>query len=390
MDQQISDTKESTMDGVIWITGYSAAGKTTIGRKVEAGLRDRGLPTVFLDGDDLRSIFGANWGYEREQRIDLARVYFRLCSHLASQGLTVVISAVAMYEDVYDWVRTNIPRSLQVYLDVPEDERRRRDSETKKVYSKSGDFTVMYDEPQAPDLILQNFGGSRPEDHAQAIIDRYVALEVTDRDMGREDHWRDYYSKAKAPADPSPFAETVAQRLEPSSTLIEIGCGNGRDASYFAREGFAVTALDLSEAAIEKCKVDHADLPIRFLPGKISDVQSELGEYFDAAYSRFVIHAMPVEEEIETISSAFESLKPGGDFHIECRSINDPMAREGEVISPTERIHGHYRRFIIREELEARLDDVGFDVVDSLESNGLAVFGDQDPVVIRIVARKPA
>ena len=390
MDQQISDTKEPTMDGVIWITGYSAAGKTTIGRKVEAGLRDRGLPTVFLDGDDLRSIFGANWGSEREQRIDLARVYFRLCSHLASQGLTVVISAVAMYEDVYDWVRTNIPRSLQVYLDVPEDERRRRDSETKKVYSKSGDFTVMYDEPQTPDLILQNFGGSRPEDHAQAIIDHYVALEVTDRDMGREDHWRDYYSKAKAPADPSPFAEAVAQRLEPASSLLEIGCGNGRDASYFAREGFAVTALDLSEAAIEKCKVDHADLSIRFLPGKISDVQDELGEYFDAAYSRFVIHAMPVEEEIETISSVFETLKPGGDFHIECRSINDPMAREGEVISPTERIHGHYRRFIIREELEARLGDVGFDVVDSLESNGLAVFGDQDPVVIRIVARKPA
>ena len=69
---------------VVWITGYSSAGKTTVGRLVEAELRRRNHSTVLLDGDDLRSIFSGRWGYDRADRVELARVYFRLCSHLAS------------------------------------------------------------------------------------------------------------------------------------------------------------------------------------------------------------------------------------------------------------------------------------------------------------------
>src|SRR5688572_26059917 len=83
---------------VVWITGYSASGKTTVGRRVELMLRERETSAVFLDGDDLRSILSHKWGYTREDRVGLARVYFRLCSLLASQGIMVVISAVAMYD----------------------------------------------------------------------------------------------------------------------------------------------------------------------------------------------------------------------------------------------------------------------------------------------------
>ncbi|MEA3642831.1 MAG: adenylyl-sulfate kinase [Lamprobacter sp.] len=81
--------------GVIWVTGYSASGKTTVARKLEFKLRQAGLRSVYLDGDDLRAIFGNHWGYAREERIELTRIYFRLCNHLAAQGLTVIIAAVA-------------------------------------------------------------------------------------------------------------------------------------------------------------------------------------------------------------------------------------------------------------------------------------------------------
>jgi 2-polyprenyl-3-methyl-5-hydroxy-6-metoxy-1,4-benzoquinol methylase len=151
-----------------------------------------------------------------------------------------------------------------------------------------------------------------------------------------------------------------------------------------------VTAIDLSDAAIRKCRREHGHLDIRFLAGKIGQLSGELAGPFDVVYSRFVLHAMPLEEEIEVLQTVFGHLRPGGLLHIECRSINDPMAREGEVISPTERIHGHYRRFIVMEGLEARLHHAGFEILESIESNGLAVFGDQDPVVIRIAARRPA
>src|SRR5690349_19296873 len=76
-----ADRARAPAAGLIWITGYSGAGKTTIGRKVEARLRAEGTPTVFLDGDDLRAIFAGRWGYDRQARVELAHIYFRLCSH---------------------------------------------------------------------------------------------------------------------------------------------------------------------------------------------------------------------------------------------------------------------------------------------------------------------
>ena len=124
------------------------------------------------------------------------------------------------------------------------------------------------------------------------------------------------------------------------------------------------------------------------MAGTLPDLIDALDKNFDVAYSRFVIHAMPLTEEIKTLKCAYKILSPGGNFFIECRSINDPMAREGEIISPTERILGHYRRFIIKEELESRLVACGFKIVESIESQGLAIFGDNDPMIIRVRAER--
>jgi len=57
-------------------------------------------------------------------------------------------------------------------------------------------------------------------------------------------------------------------------------------------------------------------------------------------------------------------------------------------LSHTERIEGHYRRFIILEELKQRLIKVGFEIIEAIESNGLANLGEEDPVVIRVEAIK--
>ncbi len=51
-------TNNNASHGVIWITGYSAAGKTTVSRKVESELKKLNCKTIYLDGDDLRAIFG--------------------------------------------------------------------------------------------------------------------------------------------------------------------------------------------------------------------------------------------------------------------------------------------------------------------------------------------
>ena len=57
-------------------------------------------------------------------------------------------------------------------------------------------------------------------------------------------------------------------------------------------------------------------------------------------------------------------------------------------MSHTERVEGHYRRFIILEELKKRLAQVGFEVTKTIESNDLAKFEEEDPVGIRVNAIK--
>jgi adenylylsulfate kinase-like enzyme/SAM-dependent methyltransferase len=373
---------------VIWITGFSASGKTTVGRHLDARLRENDVRSVLLDGDDLRSIFAHRWGYTREDRVDLARVYFRLCNHLATQGVTVVIAAVAMYEDVRRWVRENVAGAVEVYLDVPEAERRERDRTTKQIYDELGAQAELYDEPQDPDLRIANYGGVTAEDAAEQILEFVGSVTLsTSVDHGRSRHWDDFYSQAGPPEDPSTFARLVAARLDDASSILEVGCGNGRDASYFAERSSAkVTAVDVSDQAIASCRARYELPNLSFISGDIGSVPDEEGGSFDAVYSRFCLHAMTPVEEDQFIEGTTRLLREGGRLFIECRSIQDPLARKGEVISKTERIFGHYRRFIIADELTQKLNDAGFEIVDFVEEAGLAKLGDDDPVVIRLEA----
>jgi adenylylsulfate kinase-like enzyme/2-polyprenyl-3-methyl-5-hydroxy-6-metoxy-1,4-benzoquinol methylase len=373
--------------GVIWITGYSAAGKTTVGRSVMRRLLEGGRNAIFLDGDQLRAIFAHKWGYSNEERIELACTYFRLCSHLSKQGAIVVISAVAMFDEARRWFHQNIEHGLEVYLRVPLEERLARDRRTKGVY-RDGAGMDGYTEPTDADLVIDNFGNTDPEiagERVVAAFDEHV--ERAQADYGRDNHWASFYRKHTAATAPSPFAQDCLARLKPAQRLLEIGCGNGRDATFFAANGFQVTALDKSQAAID-AGMEHNEHGIEYICCDVVDVADRVSGKFGVVYSRFSLHAMTRAEEERAIAAAHDLLSPGGTFCIECRSINDPLARAGDVLSPDERIAGHYRRFIVLADLLDKLKAQGFGIREHVESKGLAVFGDEDPVVIRVLAEK--
>ena len=202
-------------------------------------------------------------------------------------------------------------------------------------------------------------------------------------------YWDEYYKKDAAPSFPSPFAEYVANKLSTKQNILEIGCGNGRDSKYFSSKGHHVTGLDKSAEAIELCKnLYSSDEPIKFFYGTITDIAKINKKKFDLIYSRFVIHAMSLNEELEMLKISYKLLKKNGKLFIECRSTNDPLSQKGEILSHTERVFGHYRRFIILDEFIQRLVQVGFKVVEAIENIGLAKFGEEDPMVIRVQAIK--
>jgi adenylylsulfate kinase-like enzyme len=146
---------------VCWITGLSGAGKSTLGEEVVLGLKDNGLKPIFLDGDDLRSVLGiSSTDFSRAERLRLAFVYADLCRYIASQGAVVVIATIALFKEIHDWNRSNLPNYFEVFLDIPLTELEERDSKglyekyrKGEIHNVAGlDFEVDF--PSNPDLII--------------------------------------------------------------------------------------------------------------------------------------------------------------------------------------------------------------------------------------------
>ena len=123
---------------VIWITGLSGAGKTVLAHELIKLISITGEPVIHLDGDRLREIFGVvernSQNYDRNRRLGLAMQYSKLANVLGSQGFTVVVSTISMFNEIYDWNRTNLPNYFEVYLKIPLDELRQRDP--KNIYNQ--------------------------------------------------------------------------------------------------------------------------------------------------------------------------------------------------------------------------------------------------------------
>ena len=74
----------NTDTNCFWITGLSAAGKTTLSQMLVEHLRSKGKTVILLDGDELREIF-SNKSYSREDRLEITLKYSRLCTYLVNQ-----------------------------------------------------------------------------------------------------------------------------------------------------------------------------------------------------------------------------------------------------------------------------------------------------------------
>lgn len=149
------------MSNVIWITGLSAAGKTTLATAVAEKLRRHGEAVVLLDGDELREALAVTKAHGREERLVLAFKYARLARMISVQGVTVIVGTVALFKEIHAWNRENQPGYFEVYLKVPLDELRRRDP--KGIYRRfyAGELKnvagldLAVDEPVSPHLLIK-------------------------------------------------------------------------------------------------------------------------------------------------------------------------------------------------------------------------------------------
>lgn len=161
---------------VYWITGLSGAGKTTIGKLLYSKLKLKNSSTVFLDGDNLREVFGNDLGYSLEDRKKSAMRNARLCKMLSEQNITVVCCTISMFDDIREWNRKNISNYNEIYIKVPIEILKIRDQ--KGLYSGLENGT-SYDiigmdlnmqEPKHPDLVIVNDGLTSIDELSKHIL----------------------------------------------------------------------------------------------------------------------------------------------------------------------------------------------------------------------------
>ena len=144
---------------VIWLTGLSGAGKTTIAEKLCEILRKRQVTCENLDGDVIRRYFPKT-GFSREERDTHIRRVGYVASCLEKYGVTVVAALISPYEESREFVRSICQNYMEVYISTHINLCEKRD--VKGLYAKARQgiltqFTGIddaYDVPKNPDVVI--------------------------------------------------------------------------------------------------------------------------------------------------------------------------------------------------------------------------------------------
>jgi adenylylsulfate kinase len=144
---------------VVFISGLPSSGKSKLARNLRTELGARGVPAVVLDGDEVRETLVPKPGYSEDERQRFYEFLGNLAALLARQGPCVLVAATAHRRAFREHARRVAPRFIEVWVDVPLDECRRRDKKGLYARFRSGELhdvpgeDVEYEAPEQPDTI---------------------------------------------------------------------------------------------------------------------------------------------------------------------------------------------------------------------------------------------
>jgi adenylyl-sulfate kinase len=171
---------------VVWFTGLSGAGKTTVANIVEAELEQRGHVVDHLDGDIVRTHLSKGLGFSKEDRDENIHRIGWVASRLARAGAAVIVSAISPYEAARRHARTLVePHApfVEVYVSTSLDECARRDPKGLYAAAFAGELpnftgvSAPYEAPTGPEIVLDTTGIS-PSESARVVLARLAELEV--------------------------------------------------------------------------------------------------------------------------------------------------------------------------------------------------------------------
>ena len=162
---------------VVWLTGLSGSGKTTIAQLLAHELAGAGRAAYVLDGDRLRAGLNSDLGFSPADRAENIRRAGHVAALFADAGIVAIAAFISPYRRDRDAARAAAAGDfVEVYLDAPIDVCQRRD--VKGLYKRAragelADFTGVsapYEAPEHPDLRIDT-SNTAPRDAVNAILE---------------------------------------------------------------------------------------------------------------------------------------------------------------------------------------------------------------------------
>lgn len=180
IDKQARSEQKKQKACVLWFTGLSGAGKSTVAGAVEQRLHQLGVHTYLLDGDNVRHGLCGDLGFSDDDRKENIRRVGEVAKLMVDAGLIVLTAFISPHRAEREMVRQLLPDGEfnEVYVDVPLDICEQRDPKGLYKKARAGEITnftgidSVYEAPQNPEIKVEN--GERPLSEAVEQIIQYL------------------------------------------------------------------------------------------------------------------------------------------------------------------------------------------------------------------------
>ncbi|EAK7842413.1 adenylyl-sulfate kinase, partial [Campylobacter jejuni] len=149
---------------VLWLTGLSASGKSTIANALEQKLHELGFHTYLLDGDNIRIGLNKDLGFDENSRVENIRRIAELCKLFVDSGLIILSAFISPFKSDRALARSLVKKDefIEIFVDTPLELCEKRDPKGLYKKARNGEiknFTGIdssYEKPQNPEIHLQN------------------------------------------------------------------------------------------------------------------------------------------------------------------------------------------------------------------------------------------
>jgi cytidine diphosphoramidate kinase len=143
---------------LIWITGLSGSGKTSLANAIKPSIQKNYGKTLVINGDDLRKFFNLN-KYDKISRLTYGKQYSKFLKFITDQNINVIFAVVGLFEELRKWNKKHINNYFEIFVKAKVSKIKK--NKRKKIYIKKSSNNIVGiqikpEYPKQPNIVLIN------------------------------------------------------------------------------------------------------------------------------------------------------------------------------------------------------------------------------------------